>query len=60
MYKKEFGVEWKLDKTHYIEYSNKSFFDEVAVAGLAIKEYEVQFGEFDAVCVSRRSLNEKT
>jgi len=25
LYKKELGVEWRLDKTHYIEYTLESF-----------------------------------
>lgn len=45
LYKKELGVEWRLDKTHYVEYTLDSFTKEVEQAGLRLKSYSVQFGE---------------
>ena len=29
LYKKELGIEWRLDKTHYIEYTLESFKEEL-------------------------------
>lgn len=49
MYKKEMGVEWRLDKTHYVEYTLQQIQDEIKEAGMKITEYEVQFGEFYGV-----------
>jgi len=41
LYKKELGVEWRLDKTHFTEYTLLSFQEELKCAGLMIKEYSV-------------------
>lgn len=49
LYKKELGVEYRLDKTHFIEYTMESFREELATAGFSIKEYSIQFGEIWAV-----------
>jgi len=49
LYKKELGVEWRLDKTHYIEYTLESFQNELSDSGLAIEVYETMFGEIWAV-----------
>lgn len=45
LYKKELGVEWRSDETHYIEYTLESFKDELNQAGLFIQNYNIQFGE---------------
>ena len=52
-YKKEFGVEYRLDRTHEIEHTQSQFFNEVHAAGLAVEHFEVRFGEFYAVCRGR-------
>lgn len=49
LYKKELGVEYRLDKTHFIEYTLKTFISELAEAGFTIKNHTVQFGEIWAV-----------
>lgn len=49
MYKKEIGVEWRLDHSHYTEYTLKQVFDELNQAGLTVESYDVQFGEFYGV-----------
>ena len=49
LYKKEMGVEWRADKTHYIEYTLESFQGELEKAGLEIKDYKINFGEIWAV-----------
>lgn len=48
-YKKELGVEWRLDKTHFIEYTMESFKEELKKVGLIINEYSIQFGEIWAI-----------
>ena len=49
LYKKELGIEYRLDKTHYIEYTFDEFKDELKKAGLEIQDYSIQFGEIWAV-----------
>ena len=49
LYKKELGIEWRLDETHYIEYTLKGFQQELQKAGLKIERFSVQFGEIWAV-----------
>lgn len=45
LYKKELGIEWRSDKTHYIEYTLNSFQEELQKADLKIEKYSIQFGE---------------
>ncbi len=52
IYKKEKGWEYKLDKTHFIEYSEEGFKKEIAAAGLKIEDYYIKFGELYAICKS--------
>ncbi len=47
--KKELGLEWRLDLTHYTEFTKKQFEAETSAAGYTIKEFSVQFGEIWAV-----------
>ncbi len=49
LYKKELGVGWRSDKTHYIEYTLESFKYELNQAGLNLSNYLIQFGEIWAV-----------
>lgn len=49
LYKKETGVEWRLDHTHYTEYTLEQIFDELKKADLAVESYDIQFGEFYGV-----------
>jgi 2-polyprenyl-3-methyl-5-hydroxy-6-metoxy-1,4-benzoquinol methylase len=53
LYKKEFGIEYRLDRTHEIEHTQAQFFEEIQAAGLVIGHFEVRFGEFYAVCHGR-------
>lgn len=48
-YKKEMGIEWKLDSTHYVEYTERSFADEIESAGMTITEQDIMWGEIYAV-----------
>lgn len=50
VYKKEIGIEYRLDRTHKIEHTKQEFMAEMAAAGLRITEFDVRFGEFYAVC----------
>ena len=43
--KKEIGIEWRLDKTHEIEYTEKNFKKEMLEAGLKIKKIELVWSE---------------
>lgn len=45
IYKKELGFEYRLDKTHYIEYTLDTFKCELNNASLEIIDYQIQFGE---------------
>lgn len=49
LYKKEFDIEYRLDKTHFIEYTIDSFKKELDIAGYKIQSYDIQFGEIWAV-----------
>lgn len=49
LYKKELEVEWRLDKTHVIEYSLASFHEELKEGGLNLDKHTIQFGEIWAV-----------
>lgn len=49
LYKKELGVEWRLDLTHFIEYTRKTFEEEINQAGYQISDLSVQYGEIWAV-----------
>lgn len=42
----EIGIDYRLDNTHYIEYTKAGFLDELARAGLKIRELETIWGEF--------------
>jgi len=55
LYKKELGVEWRLDKTHYVEYTLESFTKELKEAGLSIIKYDVKFGEIYSICKVREN-----
>jgi len=45
LYKKELGIEYRLDKTHCIEYTIDSFTEELEKVGLKIKNCSIRFGE---------------
>lgn len=49
LYKKELGVEWRLDLTHFTEFTFAQFKDEFEQAGYKIEKHTVQFGEIWAV-----------
>jgi 2-polyprenyl-3-methyl-5-hydroxy-6-metoxy-1,4-benzoquinol methylase len=43
--KKELGIDYRLDPTHVIEYTEHQFRREIAAAGLSIEKLEIRFGE---------------
>ncbi len=45
LYKKELGLEYRLDRSHYIEYTVKSLETELKEAGFILMHFTVQFGE---------------
>ncbi len=45
LYKRELGLEYRLDKTHQIEYTLDGFKDEMKTANLELIQYSIQFGE---------------
>lgn len=49
LYRKEMGVEWRLDHSHYTEYTLEQIFDELNRAGLRVETYDIRFGEFYGV-----------
>lgn len=55
--KKELGLDYMLDKTHYIEYSGNEFFEEIDKAGLKSETYQIKWGEIWAVVKSLSKNN---
>lgn len=51
LYKKELGIEWRLDLTHYTEFTKDSFEKEIHSAGYKVQSISVQFGEIWAVLI---------
>ncbi|MEK7619978.1 MAG: methyltransferase domain-containing protein [Patescibacteria group bacterium] len=49
LYKKELGLEYRLDTTHETEYTLENFTKELHDAGLFIRSHSIQFGEIWAV-----------
>ena len=49
-YKKEMGVDYRLDKSHYIEYKQSTFLFELKKAGLKADNIETRYGELFACC----------
>lgn len=50
MYKIEKGVYWKLDSTHFTEYTQSEFEGELIEAGYKISSLQIKFGEIYSVC----------
>jgi SAM-dependent methyltransferase len=56
LYKKEIGVEYRLDPTHYVEYTLESFTKEMNEAGIRIINADTHFAEIYAVCEASSEL----
>ncbi len=52
VYIKSLGMEYRLDKTHFIEYTFTTFQKELADAGWRLSEWSIQFGELWGVAKS--------
>ena len=50
IYKKQVGVEYRLDNTHYTEYTYLQFKEELDKSSVEIISYQVKFGELYAIC----------
>lgn len=53
VYKKNEGLEYRLDPTHYTEFTLPQLQDEIAQGGWQIDSYSVQYGEFWGVLVKK-------
>ena len=53
VYKKEVGVEYRLDRTHFIEYTYVEFKNELLRANIFIINYHIKFGEIYAICEAK-------
>jgi len=51
LYKKEMGFDYRLDSSHYVEYTFESFNNEIESVGLKIISYVINFGEIWAKIV---------
>ncbi len=49
-FKKNLNIEWRLDRTHFIEYTEASFKEELYKCGLQVIFMEIRFGELYAKC----------
>ena len=58
LYKKERGIEHRLDFGHFTEYTFDSFSDEMARAGLKFEDYRIRYGELYAVARKREDYVE--
>jgi SAM-dependent methyltransferase len=50
IYKKELGLEYRLDNTHFIEYTFEQFKNELTQSEVEILSYHIKFGEIYASC----------
>jgi SAM-dependent methyltransferase len=50
LYKKEMGIEYRSDRTHYTEFTAAQLQEELTQTGITARKVEVRFGEIYAVC----------
>ncbi len=50
IYKKNLGIEYKLDNTHFIEYTFEQLENELNSSGINILSHKISYGEICAVC----------
>ncbi len=53
VYKKELGLEYRLDNTHYIEYTFEQLKEELLQAEIDILSHHVKFGEIYVICEAK-------
>ena len=51
--KKDLGVDYRLDPTHFTEFTQFQFEDELERAGIFIEKLNIKFGEIYAVCAAK-------
>lgn len=56
VYKKELGLEYRLDRTHFIEYDLETLSAECQSGGWEIVNFSIQFGEFWGILKSNDNL----
>jgi hypothetical protein len=49
LYKQELGLEYRLDPTHFTEYTEDQLIEELNSAGLSIRSSRIRYGELYAV-----------
>ncbi|WP_198138299.1 class I SAM-dependent methyltransferase [Pelobacter propionicus] len=52
MYKKRLGLEYRLDDTHYIEYTQEQFAQELGECNIRVVNLDIRYGEIYAICMS--------
>jgi len=53
VYKKDLGLDYKLDRTHFIEYTFQDFQDELLESNIEIKSHFIKFGEIYSICKAK-------
>lgn len=53
LYKREMGIEYRLDPQHFVEYTLEDFIKELDTAGLKIDSYRICYGEIYAVASAK-------
>ena len=56
LYAKELGLDYRLDPTHYIEYTLETFKNEMKAVELTIETFNIQFGEIWARIKNLKNL----
>jgi len=54
-YLKELGLDYRLDVTHYTEYTLRSFYEELNRCGIEVTSHQIQWGEIYAICTNIKS-----
>lgn len=54
--KKELGIEYRLDRTHQIEYKVEEFFEEITKAGLVMVYSQIKWGEIWAEAALKKNF----
>ncbi|MCO4782091.1 MAG: class I SAM-dependent methyltransferase [Candidatus Cloacimonetes bacterium] len=50
VYKKQVGLDYRLDPTHFTEYTVKEFYEEMSASGIEVVSHEIRFGEIFTLC----------
>jgi SAM-dependent methyltransferase len=50
LYKKELGLDYRLDPAHHTEYTLEQFKEELKQANITVKQADIRFGEIYSVC----------